>query len=213
MIIRPVCTIDIICERATMFVANYCFLHITSQTSVTLIIVNHSGRCQEDWRTINWFFYLFFYITNTCIQFNFSTHKAVINDRELLKVILCTLSSILDIYPIYVVYDECILLLSITINFQLANNAIVFVLNLCYFVYHIWTSFSTQRAQACYLKAIETRPDFAVAWSNLGCVFNAQGEIWLAIHHFEKAVTLDPNFLDAYINLGNVLKEARIFDR
>lgn len=67
--------------------------------------------------------------------------------------------------------------------------------------------------QACYLKAIETRPDFAVAWSNLGCVFNAQGEIWLAIHHFEKAVTLDPNFLDAYINLGNVLKEARIFDR
>ena len=39
-------------------------------------------------------------------------------------------------------------------------------------------------AKACYLKAIETRPDFAVAWSNLGCVFNAQGEIWLAIHHF-----------------------------
>ena len=63
------------------------------------------------------------------------------------------------------------------------------------------------------MKAIETRPDFAVAWSNLGCVFNAQGEIWLAIHHFEKAVGLDPNFLDAYINLGNVLKEARIFDR
>ena len=24
---------------------------------------------------------------------------------------------------------------------------------------------------------------------------------------------MDPNFLDAYINLGNVLKEARIFDR
>lgn len=63
------------------------------------------------------------------------------------------------------------------------------------------------------MKAIETQPQFAVAWSNLGCVFNAQGEVWLAIHHFEKAVQLDPNFLDAYINLGNVLKEARIFDR
>ena len=73
--------------------------------------------------------------------------------------------------------------------------------------------FPANPLQACYLKAIETRPDFAVAWSNLGCVFNAQGEIWLAIHHFEKAVALDPNFLDAYINLGNVLKEARIFDR
>ena len=30
---------------------------------------------------------------------------------------------------------------------------------------------------------------------------------------FSQAVALDPNFLDAYINLGNVLKEARIFDR
>lgn len=79
------------------------------------------------------------------------------------------------------------------------------------FIYVWFHEFCFQKA--CYLKAIETRPDFAVAWSNLGCVFNAQGEIWLAIHHFEKAVALDPNFLDAYINLGNVLKEARIFDR
>ena len=30
---------------------------------------------------------------------------------------------------------------------------------------------------------------------------------------FFQAVTLDANFLDSYINLGNVLKEARIFDR
>lgn len=44
--------------------------------------------------------------------------------------------------------------------------------------------------KACYLKAIETQPSFAVAWSNLGCVFNAQGEIWLAIHHFEKVMLL-----------------------
>ena len=38
-------------------------------------------------------------------------------------------------------------------------------------------------------------------------------QIWLAIHHFEKAVSLDASFLDAYINLGNVLKEAKIYDR
>ena len=43
--------------------------------------------------------------------------------------------------------------------------------------------------QACYMKAIDTQPAFAVAWSNLGCVYNAQGEIWLAIHHFEKVIT------------------------
>lgn len=46
--------------------------------------------------------------------------------------------------------------------------------------------FTLNQLKACYLKAIETQPNFAVAWSNLGCVFNAQGEIWLAIHHFEK---------------------------
>ena len=28
-----------------------------------------------------------------------------------------------------------------------------------------------------------------------------------------QAVALDATFMDAYINLGNVLKEARIFDR
>ncbi|CAK5116305.1 unnamed protein product [Meloidogyne enterolobii] len=69
-----------------------------------------------------------------------------------------------------------------------------------------------EEAKVCYLKAIEMQPHFAVAWSNMGCVFNAQ-ELWLALHHFEKAITLDPNFIDALINMGNVLKEARIFDR
>ena len=44
--------------------------------------------------------------------------------------------------------------------------------------------------QSCYMKAIETQPTFAVAWSNLGCVYNSQGEIWLAIHHFEKVRVL-----------------------
>jgi protein O-GlcNAc transferase len=45
--------------------------------------------------------------------------------------------------------------------------------------------------QACYMKVIETQPKFAVAWSNLGCIFNCQGEMWLAIHHFEKVNIID----------------------
>jgi len=32
------------------------------------------------------------------------------------------------------------------------------------------------------------------------------------LHHFEKAITLDPNFIDALINMGNVLKEAGIIE-
>ena len=57
---------------------------------------------------------------------------------------------------------------------------------------------SSSSKKACYLKAIETQPNFAVAWSNLGCVFNAQGEIWLAIHHFEK-VGNNFNFFSPFI--------------
>lgn len=52
--------------------------------------------------------------------------------------------------------------------------------------YISFSSFLLSSLQACYMKAIETQPSFAVAWSNLGCVYNSQGEIWLAIHHFEK---------------------------
>jgi len=54
-------------------------------------------------------------------------------------------------------------------------------------------------SKACYLKAIETQPSFAVAWSNLGCVFNAQGEIWLAIHHFEKVNSSESGILASLI--------------
>lgn len=53
--------------------------------------------------------------------------------------------------------------------------------------------------QACYLKAIETQPNFAVAWSNLGCVFNSQGEIWLAIHHFEKVSFVVMLYIENYM--------------
>ena len=50
------------------------------------------------------------------------------------------------------------------------------------------------------MKAIETQPNFAVAWSNLGCVYNAQGEIWLAIHHFEKVRSDNgPSYVPTFI--------------
>ena len=44
---------------------------------------------------------------------------------------------------------------------------------------------------------------------NLAAAYCKQVTHWVLL----QAVALDPNFLDAYINLGNVLKEARIFDR
>lgn len=63
-----------------------------------------------------------------------------------------------------------------------------------------------EEAKACYTKAIETQPDFAVAWSNLGCVFNAQGEVWLAIHHFERVSFTPTNPFELRNLLHHLLK-------
>lgn len=90
---------------------------------------------------------------------------------------------------------------SFFILFFLFNNPLAFP-SICYTFptlpfspRPVWNSIENP-LKACYLKAIETQPNFAVAWSNLGCVFNAQGEIWLAIHHFEKV-----SFLHVFIYL------------
>lgn len=84
---------------------------------------------------------------------------------------LFSLAFILNLFFFFFVYQTLSpLLCTIPLPFYLFSFPVV-ILNLL---------------KACYLKAIETQPNFAVAWSNLGCVFNAQGEIWLAIHHFEK---------------------------
>ncbi|KAB1253291.1 UDP-N-acetylglucosamine--peptide N-acetylglucosaminyltransferase 110 kDa subunit [Camelus dromedarius] len=63
-------------------------------------------------------------------------------------------------------------------------------------------------AVQAYVSALQYNPDLYCVRSDLGNLLKALGRLEEA-----KAVTLDPNFLDAYINLGNVLKEARIFDR
>ncbi|PIO74291.1 tetratricopeptide repeat protein [Teladorsagia circumcincta] len=64
------------------------------------------------------------------------------------------------------------------------------------------------QAVAAYLSALNYNPELYCVRSDLGNLLKAMGRLEDA-----KAVQLDPNFLDAYINLGNVLKEARIFDR
>ena len=68
-------------------------------------------------------------------------------------------------------------------------------------------------AKICFFKAVESCPDFATAWDNLGYVFYAQGKKWLAIQQLEMAIGADPNFKRAYIHLGQVLIEVHLFDR
>nr|CAD2167156.1 unnamed protein product [Meloidogyne enterolobii] len=61
-----------------------------------------------------------------------------------------------------------------------------------------------EQAIQAYLTALQYNPDLYCVRSDLG--------LWLALHHFENAITLDPNFIDALINMGNVLMEAGIIE-
>lgn len=60
-------------------------------------------------------------------------------------------------------------------------------------------------AIACYVRALQTEPDFTRAHSNLGQVLEEQGRLDEAIACYRGTVQLLPNFGAAHYNLGRVL--------
>ena len=65
-----------------------------------------------------------------------------------------------------------------------------------------------------YTKAIELKPDFAIAYINRGVAYNDKGDHDFAIADCIKAIHLKPNFAEAYNNRGGCLQASqRRFDR
>ena len=62
-----------------------------------------------------------------------------------------------------------------------------------------------QEAEAALSKAIELKPNFAEAHSNLGNILKDLGKLQEAEAALSKAIELNPNFAEAYSNLGSVL--------
>jgi protein O-GlcNAc transferase len=60
-------------------------------------------------------------------------------------------------------------------------------------------------ATVCYRQAIELKPDYAEAYTNLGFVSQAQGNPIEAIALYRKAVMIKPDLLPAHQNLGFIL--------
>ncbi|MGD9721504.1 MAG: tetratricopeptide repeat protein [Pirellulales bacterium] len=60
-------------------------------------------------------------------------------------------------------------------------------------------------AAACFQRAVELKPDFVDAHSNLGAVLGMQGDIEAAVACFQRAVELKPDSAAALMNLGTVL--------
>ena len=61
-------------------------------------------------------------------------------------------------------------------------------------------------AIACYNKAIELDPKYAMPHNNLGIALDDKGRTDEAIVSFTKAIELDPKFAMAHDNLGNALQ-------
>jgi superkiller protein 3 len=69
-----------------------------------------------------------------------------------------------------------------------------------------------EEAIACYKKAIELDPKFAVAHTNLGIALHAQGKLDEATACYKKAIELDPNDAGLHYNLGVFLRDQKKLD-
>jgi tetratricopeptide (TPR) repeat protein len=56
-----------------------------------------------------------------------------------------------------------------------------------------------------YKEALRIKPDYAVAFYNLGTVFKNRGNTDDSIFNYLEALRIDPDYLEAHINLGTVL--------
>ena len=61
------------------------------------------------------------------------------------------------------------------------------------------------KAIELYRKAIELKPDFSMAYNNLGCVLDEIGNRFDALENYKKAIELDPNDPAAYNNIACTL--------
>ena len=65
----------------------------------------------------------------------------------------------------------------------------------------------SKRAEKLYRKAIEIKPDYAMAHSNLGGILRESDNLHEAELFTRKAIGLNPNFTEAHSNLGNILRD------
>ena len=64
-----------------------------------------------------------------------------------------------------------------------------------------------EEAEILFKKAIEVKPNYAVAYSNLGNILKNLGRLKEAIISYQKAIEIKPDFVEAYSNLGNIFQE------
>lgn len=69
-----------------------------------------------------------------------------------------------------------------------------------------------EQAELVCQQALHQEPNRASTWNRCGLVDLAAGRIAIALQRFERAYTLDPEFVDAWINHGQVALDHRDFE-
>ena len=62
-------------------------------------------------------------------------------------------------------------------------------------------------------QALKLRPDFEIAYYNLGNLYVQRGRLDLAQRHFEEALRILPNYAEAHSNYGQLLAERGVRPR
>ncbi|CRY92535.1 TPR repeat family protein [Synechococcus sp. WH 8103] len=65
----------------------------------------------------------------------------------------------------------------------------------------------TKEAKFIYLSLIRSENHSEIVYSNLGLIFQAEGDKERALKYFKRAIKINPNFADAHLNIGSLYSE------
>ena len=67
-------------------------------------------------------------------------------------------------------------------------------------------------AESLYKSLVKQKPSFAAAWANLGAILHKQDRVEEALPALRRALELEPQHLQARLNLANALEQASRLD-
>jgi len=80
-------------------------------------------------------------------------------------------------------------------------------------LFNLYNSSLYKEALDYGLNLYESIPNNPIISNLLGAIYLNLNSHELALEQFEKALTLSPNFVEAHINLGNLLKEKKLYEK